>query len=407
MNPVFVGIDWAHRHHDICLMDTNGTVLQNFRINNDIDGFFQLDMHLKPYLKEQVFICIEINHGLLFEHLLQFGYRLFPINPGALVDYRKTYALAKNKNDKLDARLLADYIRKDRHRLREYKMNSKSTQLLKLLTEDRQRLLKEKIRLENQLVDTLKLYYPNALKLFCDITSQISLSFLSKYPTPQKAKNLTLKNLKSFLKKHRYTKPQRAEEIFSLLQKDHPQAPEIFIQAKERLLKAIIPQIQAILQQLDAYTHEIKKHYDQHPDKDIFNNLPGVGNDIGPRLLSCLGDQRDRFSHFNDIQCLAGTAPITIKSGQSCHIFFRSACNKFFRNVLDQMAFSSLKRSLWAKNYYDQQRKKGKSHHAALRALANKWLKIIHHLWLTHTTYDETYHLAQITKRSLAKQLAA
>ncbi|MCD4780634.1 MAG: IS110 family transposase [Candidatus Omnitrophica bacterium] len=406
MNPILVGIDWADQHHDICLMHSDGSIIKDFRITNDSDGFAHLDTQLKPFLKELIFICLETNHGLLFDHLLQFGYRIFPINPGALIDYRKTYSLARNKNDKLDARLLAEYIRKDKHRLREYQMNSDSTQILKLLTDDRQRLLKEKIRLENQLIDTLKLYYPAALKLFCDITNQISLAFLSKHPTPKKAKNLTLKKLVYFLKKHKYTKPQRAQEIFSFIQEDQPSAPDIFVNAKERFVKSIIPQIKLIIQQLNDYDREIKNHYNQHPDKNIFDKVPGVGKDIGPRLLSCFGDCRNRFSHFNDIQCLAGTAPVTSKSGQSCHIFFRSACNKIFRNIVDQMAFSSLRRSIWAKNYYDQQRKKGKNHHAALRALANKWLKIIHRLWITHSTYDENYHLAQITKRSLEKQLA-
>lgn len=406
MNPLFVGIDWADQHHDICLMHSDGSIIKELHITNDSDGFALLDTQLKPFSKELIFICIETNHGLLFDHLLQFGYRLFPINPGALVDYRKTITLSKSKNDKFDARLLADYIRKDRHRLREHQMNTDSTKILKFLTEDRQRLLKEKIRLENQLIDTLKLYYPAALKLFCDITNHISLAFLLKYPSPVKAKTVSFKKLTSFLKKHKYTKPQRAQEIFAFLQEDYPAAPDIFVEAKERFIKAIIPQIKLINQQLDDYNQEIKNHYDQHPDKDIFDTVPGVGKDIGPRLLSCFGDQRDRFSHFNDIQCLAGTAPVTNKSGKSCHIFFRSACNKVFRNIVDQMAFSSLRRSLWAKNYYDQQRKKGKTHHAALRSLANKWLKIIHRLWITHTTYNESYHFAQITKRSLAKQLA-
>ena len=208
--------------------------------------------------------------------------------------------------------------------------------------------------MELQLIDTLKLYFPAALKLFCDITNQISLAFLSQYPTPEKAKKLTLKRFQFFLKKHKYTQPQRAEEIFSILQQDYPIAPEIFVQAKERFVKAIIPQILVILQQLDDYDREIKKHYDLHPDKNIFHMLPGVGNDIGPRLLSCFGDRRERFTHFNNIQCLAGTAPVTRKSGRSCHVFFRFSCNKIFRDVVDQMAFTSLQRSLWAKRYYDK-----------------------------------------------------
>ncbi len=119
--------------------------------------------------------------------------------------------------------------------------------------------------MELQLIDTLKLYFPAALKLFSDITNKISLAFLSQCPTPKKAKKLTLKRFQFVLKKHKYTKPGRAEEIFSILQQDYP---------------------------------------------------------IASRLLSCFGDRRDRFTHFNDIQCLAGTVPVTRESGRPHHVFF-------------------------------------------------------------------------------------
>ena len=58
------------------------------------------------------------------------------------------------------------------------------------------------------------------------------------------------------------------------------------------------------------------------------------------------------------------------------------------------MAFASLRRSPWAKEFYDTQRARGKSHHAALRALGNRWLEVLWHC-LTHgVPYDETVHAA-------------
>jgi hypothetical protein len=52
-------------------------------------------------------------------------------------------------------------------------------------------------------------------------------------------------------------------------------------------------------------------------------------------------------------------------------------------------------------SYYDKQKLKGHTHSEALRSLANKWLKIIHCLWMKQLTYDENYRLAQITRRHL------
>ena len=42
----------------------------------------------------------------------------------------------------------------------------------------------------------------------------------------------------------------------------------------------------------------------------------------------------------------------------------------------------------------------GFRHHAAVRALAYKWIRIIFHLWKTHTLYDENVYIEQLRKRN-------
>lgn len=68
----------------------------------------------------------------------------------------------------------------------------------------------------------------------------------------------------------------------------------------------------------------------------------------------------------------------------------RKACNKSARAILYQFAFTSLRYSTWARKYYDQQKEKGKTHSVAVRALSNKWVKIIFKLWKDEIFYDET-----------------
>ena len=404
---ILAGIDWAGDHHDICLMDAEGKVLKEFRIQQDIDGFGRFKNELNMYAKEQIHLAIETNHGLLFEHLVCMPYKLFVMNPASLSNYRERYHLSGTKDDKIDARLLANFLRTERHRLKPYRMNSDLVETLKLLTEDRARLLRNKVRMQLQLIDTLKQYYPAALELFSDITSAIGLSFLERYRTPEASKQASLNELKRFFKKNRYSRPSRVEEIFTLLQGESLQARPFYVQAKERFVKAILPQLKHITAEISAYDKEIKQCFEKHPDHDTFSSLPGVGEGLGPQLLSSLGDIRDRFSGFNDIQCLAGTAPITRISGKQRFVFFRSACNKTFRNTMYHVAFSSLNHSVWARHYYDKQREKGKTHAMALRALAHKWLRVIYALWVNKRQYDENYHLAQIARFSFAQVKAA
>jgi hypothetical protein len=66
----------------------------------------------------------------------------------------------------------------------------------------------------------------------------------------------------------------------------------------------------------------------------------------------------------------------------------RHACKKSFRNTLHQFAFCSIQSETWAREYYDKQRKKGKNHSAAVRALANKWVKIIFRMWKNNKEYN-------------------
>src|SRR5436309_11231870 len=53
----------------------------------------------------------------------------------------------------------------------------------------------------------------------------------------------------------------------------------------------------------------------------------------------------------------------------------------------------------WAAAYYRQQRDKGCSHQAAVRALAFKWIRILYRCWQTRTPYDESTYLNALKRR--------
>jgi len=53
-----------------------------------------------------------------------------------------------------------------------------------------------------------------------------------------------------------------------------------------------------------------------------------------------------------------------------------------------------MKKCEWARQYYRQQRAKGNAHHAAVRELEYKWLRILYRCWKDRTPYDEARYLA-------------
>jgi hypothetical protein len=59
----------------------------------------------------------------------------------------------------------------------------------------------------------------------------------------------------------------------------------------------------------------------------------------------------------------------------------------------------SIPHSYWAKAYSEQQRARGSSHQAALRALAFKWVRILYRCWQDRAPCDEVRYLNALKRR--------
>ncbi len=71
-----------------------------------------------------------------------------------------------------------------------------------------------------------------------------------------------------------------------------------------------------------------------------------------------------------------------------------------------EYAGESIRHSEWAKAFYLSQKAKGKSHQAAVRALAYKWIRIIFRCWQTREKYDEARYVETLRKKG-SKLVAA
>jgi transposase len=135
------------------------------------------------------------------------------------------------------------------------------------------------------------------------------------------------------------------------------------------------------------------------PGGEIYLSFPGLGDRLAARVAGEIGDHPEQFGTPNSIQCYAGQAPVTRRSGKSeLVVACRLACNRFLADAVHQWSFCSLKYSRWAREFYDAQRARGKGHHAALRALGNRWLEILWHCLTKGVLYDEALHVANRNK---------
>jgi len=181
----FLGIDWAQKHLDFCLENNSGDIILRGRVDNDDDGF---NLMLKHLLQSNVSltdtaVSIESPHQRIVDFLLARGVSVYPVNPKAVYDYRKSRFLSGSKSDTADAQLLSDYLREHLKPLRVWCLPEGELRQLSLLVEDRDKVVTEKVRLQNQLRSTLLGYFPQAVEAFSDLTTQTALEFLSQFPT--------------------------------------------------------------------------------------------------------------------------------------------------------------------------------------------------------------------------------
>jgi len=145
-----------------------------------------------------------------------------------------------------------------------------------------------------------------------------------------------------------------------------------------------------------------------HADHDVFTSFPGAGDVTAPRLAAAFGTDRSRWDSAAELQAHSGIAPVTERSGKSVWVHHRLACPKFVKQTFHEFADQSIRFSRWARAYYDQQRARGNDHHAALRALAYKWIRVLFRCWKERRPYDEDTYIDALRRRGspLAKHFA-
>jgi hypothetical protein len=132
---LLVGIDWAERHHDVCMMAADGRVLATERIADGVAGVARLHQLIARHADTpaEVVVGIETDRGLLVGALVAAGYQVIAVNPLAASRYRERHTISGAKSDRADARMLADLVRTDRHHHRPAKGDSGLAEAVKVL----------------------------------------------------------------------------------------------------------------------------------------------------------------------------------------------------------------------------------------------------------------------------------
>jgi transposase len=166
---VFCGIDWAEDHHDIALVDQDGTLLARRRIGDDAAGFgalLQLLVEVGDHPDAPIPVAIETSHGLLVACLRATGRPVFPINPMSVSRYRDRHSVARRKSDAGDALVLANILRTDLAAHRPLPADSELAQAIAVLARAQQDAVWARTDAHNKLRSLLREFYPAILLAF-------------------------------------------------------------------------------------------------------------------------------------------------------------------------------------------------------------------------------------------------
>jgi transposase len=337
-------VDWAKDDHAVCVVGDQGEALDRFTVTHDAAGLKALVRRLLDAGVTEV--GIERPDGPVVEALLQAELTGLVIPPGQLKNLRSRYGPAGNKDDRFDAYVLGDVVRTDRRRLRPLVRDSQGTTSLRSLVRARRDLVAHRVAATNQLRAHLQTVFPAAAGLFADIDSAISLSFLERFDTQDKADWLSPKRLTAWLRSVGYggrTNPAVLYARLTAAPRGEQGEPALVHAATTAAFVAVLRALCAQIQTLAG-----------------------------------------------SLACLAGVALSTRQSGKTKAVTFRWGADKQLRDALCDFAGDSRHANPWAADLYRQAR--ARDHPHAVRILARAWVHTIWRCWGDNQPHDPARH---------------
>ena len=283
---VFVGVDWAEAHHDVCVLDERGTVLGRRRVDDGVGGVAELHALVAGHAEDprEVVVGIELDRGLLVGALVAAGYDVYAVNPLAAARYRERHGVSGAKSDRGDAKVLADLVRTDRHNHRRIAGDSELVEAIKVLARAHQSAIWSRQRQLNGLRSALREFYPAALAAFgTDLGSADAVAVLDLAPTPELGRQLSRSQIASALRRagRQRNIEARTAEIQATLRSEQLAAPHRLSDAYGAVARSTVAVIVTLNHEIARLEEALGEGFDEHPDAKIVRSPARTGD--GPR----------------------------------------------------------------------------------------------------------------------------
>jgi Transposase/Transposase IS116/IS110/IS902 family len=396
----YIGLDWADKKHNWTMQTADGKRSRGELIHTPeaIDAWAA--ELAQRFGGRPVAIALEQARGALITTLSKYAHlHLFIVDPSRLNYYRKSVSPSGAKSDLVDGDLILDFQLKHPELLRCQAPDTVETRSLQFLTEQRRALVNQHTRQVQILQHWLKQVFPQILAWFDDVSTPLVGDLLKRWPELTKLKKARPETLLQFFHDHNCRSEERNQQRLNELRTAVAATHDAALLRTANLMVQTSIQMLAILRtSIEQFDGQIQAVYQTHPDRFLMESLPGAGPALEPRLIAALGTDRGRFQSAADMACCFGIAPVTESSGNSRWVHWRWQCSKFVRQTFHEWAACTVRTDGWARDHYQRQRAKGKGHHAAVRSVAYKWIRILYRCWKENVPYSDQRYLQALSR---------
>jgi transposase len=370
--------------------------IKPFEFSNNIEGFKKLWDRIcctkMAHHLEEVVVGFESTGAYgepLVHYLRQKPVKLVQVNPMHTKRMKELQGNSPGKTDRKDPKVIADIIGLG-HALSVVIPEGAAAELRRL-TLARERSIRRRTALYNQLQDLVFILFPEFLQVMKDVKTKTAQYLLRHHPTPQDIMKCGFETLASILKRVSRGKlgRVRAQALYEAA------GESVGLQEGK---KGILLEMGEILSSLEACNRFIEKleeemvrYLQEIPYSDSLLSVKGIGKVTVAGLIGEVGDFR-QFHTLREILKLSGLDLFEISSGKhkgNRHISKRG--RPLLRKLLYFAAINTVRKGGVMHATYQRHLEKGMSRTKALIAIARKLLGILFALVRDHSHYVENF----------------
>lgn len=361
---MFCGIDVSKGKSQACILNKDKRIIYQGEIPHTKEGFEKLEKHLT----KETIIGMEStgNYTKTIYYFLKNKHKVFIIDNVQMHNFAKLQFLHV-KNDKVDAKMIAEYLMSDYKRVIPAKMDE-----LKDLCRLYHRATKQLIRYKKSFVNQLSIIFPELENISYLKKAKAVPTMLLKYPTPEQIAKAPTQEIYSTLieslSTKRYFNMEYAEKI--------KKTAEESVGVKDYPVKCFKHTIKLLLFFQEA-VEEIKKDLREGLAKTPYVKLlevKGYGLVSLSAIVGEVGDIR-RFSNYKKFVKYCGLDVSEKQSGKqnSTHCYITKHGNRYLRSMFYNLVLSQIAdKNAEFHKFYKRLKEKGKHTTKCMVAVSRK-----------------------------------